>query len=127
MPRSVTVTEFIRAIERLPASDAWVNPGVWYTSQKQHWLGWLRDYNGPGAYGRVPGQNRDAQYAYNHIGCPGMLLWLIQAVGVEQARVDKALDASLAGTSLQNQSAGIRREVPWSVVCEALFLSSERR
>ena len=38
MQRTVTVAEFIRAIERLPASDAWVNPGVWYTSQKQHWL-----------------------------------------------------------------------------------------
>jgi hypothetical protein len=121
MERRVTVAEFRRAIERLPASDAWVEPGVWYTTQKQHWLGWLRDYNGPGYYGRIPGQNRDAKYAYNHIVCPGMLLWLMEAAGVEEDLIAKARDAHDAGTRLPQQCGGIRRHVPWSVIYEALF------
>lgn len=25
---------------------------AWYSSQKEHWLGWLAEYSGPGAYGR---------------------------------------------------------------------------
>ena len=30
----------------------WNTNGVWYTSQKEHWLGWLKGYNGPGHYRR---------------------------------------------------------------------------
>jgi hypothetical protein len=25
---------------------------AWYRTQKEHWLGWLREYNGPGYYSR---------------------------------------------------------------------------
>jgi hypothetical protein len=38
--------------------------GAWYRSQKEHWLGWLAEYDGPGAYGRSAKTPRDAQYAY---------------------------------------------------------------
>ena len=27
----------------------WRSEGVWYKSQKEHWLGWLSEYDGPGA------------------------------------------------------------------------------
>ncbi|MBR0405923.1 MAG: hypothetical protein IJI68_12125, partial [Eggerthellaceae bacterium] len=26
----------------------WKSEGVWYRSQKEHWLGWLSEYDGPG-------------------------------------------------------------------------------
>ena len=25
---------------------------AWWSTQKEHWLGWLTEYNGPGYYGR---------------------------------------------------------------------------
>jgi hypothetical protein len=31
----------------LVARGIWDDEGVWYTSQKEHWLGWLSEYNGP--------------------------------------------------------------------------------
>lgn len=37
-----------------------VGYGAWYSSQKEHWLGWLAEYDRPGAYGRVVGQQRSA-------------------------------------------------------------------
>ena len=36
-------------------------PEVWYHTQKEHLLGWLKAYDGPGAYGRKQ-WNRDAQF-----------------------------------------------------------------
>lgn len=42
---------------------------VWYQNQKEHWQGWLRDYCGPGAYGRRD-WNRSAEFVYNHIVSP---------------------------------------------------------
>jgi hypothetical protein len=41
------------------------------------------EYDGPGAYGRIAGKQRDARFAYNHIVEPKMLLWLIKAAGVK--------------------------------------------
>jgi hypothetical protein len=49
---------------------------VWYKSQREHWCGWLSQYHEAGAYGCTPDQSRTAEYAYNHIVCPPMVLWL---------------------------------------------------
>src|SRR5450755_1981595 len=56
----------------------WKFEGVWYRSQKEHWLGWLSEYDGPGAYGRT-NSNRSAEFTYNHINCAQMLFWLAEA------------------------------------------------
>jgi len=79
LKRTISIAQFIRVIERLPSDQAIHDPRVWYTTQKEHWLGWLHEYDGPGAYGRIPGKQRDAKFAYNHIVEPKMLLWLIEA------------------------------------------------
>jgi hypothetical protein len=31
----------------LVARGIWNADGVWYTSQQEHWLGWLSEYGGP--------------------------------------------------------------------------------
>jgi len=121
MEDPISIAEFIRAIKRLPSDEPRVDPNVWYRTQKEHWLGWLGEYDGPGAYGRAPGLNRDAKYAYNHIVCPGMLLWLIAAAGVRQDLVVAAQNATVAGTSLMQRSGAIRRHVPWAEVRAALW------
>lgn len=74
MERQVTISQFIQAIRRLPSDPPVDSPQTWYRTQKEHWLGWLGDYEGPGAYKRKTGVKRDAKYAYNHIVCPE-LLW----------------------------------------------------
>jgi len=37
--------------------------GAWYRSQKQHWLGWLTEYSGPGAYGKQSDKTLSAELA----------------------------------------------------------------
>lgn len=108
-------------IERLPSDEPVHDPRVWYTTQKEHWLGWLREYDGPGAYGRIPGKQRDAKFAYNHVVEPKMLLWLIEAAGVSKDLVEAAQRASAEGTSLMQKSGAIRRVVPWTVLYDAIW------
>lgn len=121
MERTITIAQFIGVIQQLPSDEPASNPGVWYKTQKEHWLGWLGEYDGPGAYGRLPGKHRDAKFAYNHIVEPEMLLWLIEAAGVRSDLVKAAKFACAQGKSLMQKSGAIRKCVPWSVVIDAIW------
>ena len=118
LPESLPITTaFERALKR---RGTWGKKPVWYTSQKEHWLGWLSEYHGPGAYGRK-NQDGSAEFAYNHIVCPPMVLWLGEASGIPSSTVSKAKQAALAaGSVLAAQSAVIRRTVPWTLIEQRL-------
>ena len=105
----------------LVARGIWDDKRVWYTSQKQHWLGWLSEYDGPGAYGRKSWKGRSAEFVYNHIGCPPMLLWLAEAAGVSKTKVLAAKRSALSARGNRaTHCAMIRRIIPWSVIEETL-------
>lgn len=114
-------TEFELALRR----GTWNSSRVWYTSQKEHWLGWLSGYHGPGYYGRQ-NWHRSAEFVYNHIVCPPMVMWLAEASGIPKARVVEAKRAALsASPRLPAQSAAIRKIIPWEMV--AAHLDKRRR
>jgi hypothetical protein len=119
--RPVSIAKFRRAIARLPADPPIDTPGVWYRTQHEHWLGWLRDYHTAGAYGRQIDPSRDARYAYNHVVEPRMLLWLIDAAGVQPDLVEAAQVAAEQAPTLMGKSRVIRRIVPWAVLAMALW------
>lgn len=97
--------------------DIWSSAGVWYSSQKEHWQGWLGQYDGPGAYGRKTQGGRTAEFVYNHINCPPMLLWLAEAAGVSKKELLAAKRSALAGPAKRgSHCALIRKAIPWSVV-----------
>lgn len=121
MRNSVSVKKFIQAIEKLPSDEPQITPGRWYKTQKEHWLGWLREYHGPGAYNRASSTKRDARFAYNHIVQPKMLLWLIEAVGVRPELVTAARRSASQAASMMEKSAKIRQSVPWSEIEKALW------
>ena len=92
-----------------------------YTTQKGHWRGWLRGYSGAGFYHRTSGQLRTAEYVYNHIMCPPMLLWLPEAAGVSKATVLSAKKSALSvKQTFPSQCAAIREIIPWKMVENAL-------
>lgn len=82
-----SVASLLRRIRTLPADPAVDDPRKWYRTQKEHWIGWLAQYDGPGAYGRRTDVVRDARYAYNHIVEPAMLLYLAKSAGIDRRRV----------------------------------------
>lgn len=92
----------------------------WYSTQKEHWLGWLDEYEGPGAYGRL-NWNRTARFVYNHVACPPMLAWLAEAVGLPPHRVRCAIAAAeRAGDASGSQSSAFRRIVDWDEIEQSL-------
>jgi hypothetical protein len=105
----------------LTKQGTWSAEGVWYRSQKEHWQGWLSEYDGPGAYGRKTSVIRSAEFAYNHIVCPPMVLWLGEASGVEMSLIVQAKKAALAASrKLPGKCAAIRKIVPWSEIESSL-------
>lgn len=116
----ITIRKFIKAIKRLPSDEPKVTKGKWYTSQKQHWLGWLGEYEGPGAYGRK-NWNRDAKFAYNHVVCPELLMYLIHAIPLKNELLDHAEIAYKTGNTEMEKSGAIRKVVRWEDISLALW------
>jgi hypothetical protein len=121
MSKGISIRRLIAAIRRLPSDRPRHYPGKCYSTQKEHWLGWLGEYGGPGYYGRKTGKRRSAEYAYNHIVNHEMLLWLSAAAGVKRSLVASARKASLKGLTMQEKSAAIRRHVPWPELVDAMW------
>ena len=99
-----------------------INRDPWYKSQKEHWLGWLGEYDGPGFYERKTHAGRDANYIYNHIMCSPMLLYLPEALGVSTVLIKKAYDEVIKTNDpkMAKQCAIIRSIIPFEVVKEYL-------
>jgi len=126
MPYEMTIGTFVHHIQALPSDESHPDPGVWYLTQKEHWLGWLSEYDGPGAYGRT-GQQRDARFAYNHIVNPRMLMYLIEAIPMRPESVEAAHTAFRAkeNATLMQTSGAIRKVVPWAAIYQALVQRDE--
>jgi hypothetical protein len=129
----MTPKALARSLRRLPASakktsaferrlpGPWRKNEVWYSSQKEHWLGWLSEYDGPGAYDRKTNSGRSAEYVYNHIVCAPMLVWLAEALKIESKQLNAAIKAALAARpTMMSQSAAVRRIIPWSDIASKL-------
>jgi hypothetical protein len=121
MSKSKTIAQFIHAIRLLPSDEPVENSGVWYKTEKEHWIEWLKGYQGPGGYGRKVVEERDARFAYNHVVNFEMLLWIISAAGIKPNLVKAVRRASNHGATLQQKSAAIRKLVPWEELVNALW------
>ena len=96
---------------------------VWYQTQNEHWLGWLDAYNGPGGYNRK-NADRSAEFVYNHVVNPQMLVYLAEAINIDRILFDEATKSALSRHgSMSSMSAAIRRIIPWPIVEEALGVS----
>jgi hypothetical protein len=103
------------------ARGTWNRDRAWYKSQKEYWLGWLSEYDGPGYYGRT-NSHRSAEFVYNHINCAPMVLWLGEAAGVSIAKVKAAKRAALgAKPSPAAAAAAVRKKIAWPEIEEHLI------
>ena len=132
--------DLLRIVERLsaeqPLTDAFSSKwqaqegeherkAVWYSNQREHWIGWLRQWDGPGAYGRQD-WDRSARYVYQHINNPQMLVWLCEAAAAARPEalsrqlVEDAANAALSKTSMPGMASAFRHALPWELVESAL-------
>jgi hypothetical protein len=121
--KSESIEWFAAAISRLP-SDEPAPSGTQgyntYTTQKDHWLGWLNPAAGTGTYPRTSGIDRDARDVYNRIAEPKLLLWLAEASEVSSSRIAAARADAEIKEKLNSKAAAIRKHVSWTVISEAL-------
>lgn len=127
MQKEITIEKLRNAIKKLPEDEPKIQSGVWYKTQKEHWLGWLKAYRGPGAYGRQGGENREARFAYNHVVNYQMLTYIIEAAGVDPKLVKMAKAVVDENKNLQANAGAIRKIVPWEVLADVLWKNSNRK
>jgi hypothetical protein len=95
-----------------------INRNPTYKNQKDHWLRWLGDYDGPGFYERKTHSGRDAKYIYNHIMCSPMVLYLPEAFGVSADLIRNAYDAVIKANDpkMAKQCRIIRCIIPFELL-----------
>ena len=119
-----TAAEFAKLLKRkqphYPISEHYNGSDyskAWYNSQKQHILGWLKQYEGPGAYQRKS-RGLTAKHFYNHFACAQGLLWLAEALGETPEIVEQASQAARVKHHPSAQCAAIRAIIPWTRILE---------
>ncbi len=90
-------------------------------TMKEGWLRWLSQYNEPGAYQRKKLDRQDAEFVYNHLLAPDLLLWLGEASGVSKEIVLSAIAAYRESKPPKaSQCLAIRQKIPWPTIEAAL-------
>ena len=83
----------------------------WYRDQREHLLGWLGEYGGPGAYGRTGGAGRDAAFFWTHFQCAPGLAEAEAAGGPGDGLLLACQAAGLSGSNHAAQCAAVRRVI----------------
>lgn len=98
--------------EYMPISDVVPWPRA-YSSHREHWIKWLREYHTPGFYQRT-NSDRDARFIWGHIQNLGMVLWLAEAAGTAPDLVEGArLRSVSAGGNSARRCSAARHVLPW--------------
>ena len=124
--KPVTVEDLLAIAAALP-ERAPIAARLWSSAErsaKETWIGWLREYGGPGAYGRKK-SGQHARQVYGHLRSPGMLLWLCEALGVPKSELRAAEKAARDAPTSVAGAAALRRIIPWERV-EALLPAGAR-
>jgi len=119
--KAVSPEDFLKVIKSLPEDFPVDDPNKWYKTQREHWIGWVSEYEISNVYGRKHGESRDAKFIYNHIVEPKMLLWFIDAAGVDSKLVKAARLQSSKGKTMMQKSGIIRKLVPWETVSQIFW------
>lgn len=115
---------FLRVLAQLephlPISDAYEHgfpqrQGSWWTSQREHMLGWFRAQSGLGSgkYTRSK-PNTSARSTYNRLASAPALLWIAEALGEDSAEVQATADAARSEPNARKRPGLIRKYVPWA-------------
>ncbi|SRR6266851_6738938 len=120
---SHTIDQLLAVVRRLPATTPKAGrlPLTGYTTFQEQWIGWLKEYDGPGYYGRADGK-RDARWVYQHLNNGNMIVWLNEAAGESPPTIVAAIEDMLRnGPVPQSQAKIARLHLPWDRAAKLLF------
>jgi hypothetical protein len=105
----------------LKLADRWTHVPL-HDSRKKDWMIWLDGYQGPTPKRKE--WERSAQFIYNHLSCPPMVLWLAEAGGIPKSILIKAKGSALrAQPNRISECAAIREIIPWASIESKLTLT----
>jgi hypothetical protein len=103
----------------MPQSDRLFKSG--YSTHKDHWIGWLEEYDGPGYYGRS-NWKRDARFVYQHLNSGPMLVWLCEAADENPVLISRAIrEMRRSGPRAQTEAMVVRQPLPWERAARLVF------
>jgi len=122
--RAHSIKEMLRAVRRLPATapqSGKLSKGGYETHQ-DHWIAWLKEYDGPGYYGRSD-WSVDARAVYQRLANGRMIVWLSEAAGEDPKRIRAAITAMKRHGNGRKQTEAkiVRSHLPWEQVATLLF------
>lgn len=116
---NIQFSKFLQQLEEYPSiSDAYEQrypqkQGVWYSSQREHMVGWFRSQSTLGGGNSTRSTpNRSAKTAYNRLLSPGGLIWIGDTLGADPVLVQSAAEAAVAEPEYRKRCAAIRAILP---------------
>ena len=86
-------------------------------TEREHRVEWFRanETKGSGAYSRqVP--NQSARRCYNGLMNAASLLWIAEAVGIDEPTVRRAYEAAVAADDYRRACGAIRKIIAWDMI-----------
>ena len=122
------LAECLRYLEpHLPITDEldrWGTKG-WYKTQKSHMVLWIDSQSTKGSANYTRSEpNSSAKRMYNRFLNPGGLLWMLEALGEDEATLRRAAKAAAdaedraEGNGVRARAAAFRRVIPFERVLE---------
>lgn len=124
----LSVQEFREVLATLPAhlplSDAFEKDfpqrqGVWWSSQREHMLGWLQHQQsmGDGKFTRKA-PNTSARLTYVRLNSGPAIVWIAEALGVDTETVKSAAAAAKTEPNPRKHCGLLRKYLPWPLISE---------
>lgn len=86
-------------------------------TEREHMVAWFADNEtkGLGSYSRQE-PNRSAMRCYNSLMNAASLLWIAEAVGIDELTVRQAYEAAVAAGDYRRACGAIRKIITWDMI-----------
>ena len=100
--------------------------GKWYTSQRQHMLGWLVFQDCKARMAGLDPKTLKASNIWNRLKCSPSMFWLAEGAGVSSDLLDQAEEAAIRATAINPRDGNphgtyMREIIPWPILEEAIL------
>lgn len=108
--------------DHYPYSDRYIaevhdSPGKTGRTEREHMVEWFRSNEtcGFGSYSRQT-PNRSARRCYNSLMNAASLLWIAEAVGIDELTVKRAYEAAVEAGDYRRACGAIRKIITWDMI-----------
>lgn len=92
----------------------------WWTGQREHLNVWCQFQTTEGFKGFKHEPNHSARRMYNNFGRPETLLWLAEAVGIEEEKLDAVVSKISNNLPASSRCKDLRKIIPFDAILELL-------